>query len=178
MLYLGANRSQGRTTNNYRNVSNVSRDDNKYYKEDRIQRSPISKITNRKRPTEFYDKSCSPSIINITPPKVGYSPETPEYCPIINAQYRKDWMEKLKPDDEIVEFPLNFEEESEAHRQDFEINNITRISRCSNVISPMRSNTSPNCSQRSLQKSKSKDSIGYKDIHGNSSLIRAFKNTP
>ena len=178
ILCTGANRSQGRITNSYKNISNASRDESKYIREDRIQKSPISKITNRRKHFESQDKSCSPSIINITPPKVGYSPETPEYCPIINAQYRKDWMEKLKPDDEIIEFPLNFEEESESHRADFEITNITRTSRGSNGISPMRSKASPNLSQRSLQKSKSKDSLGYKDIHGNASLIRAFKNTP
>lgn len=127
---------------------------------------------------ESHDKSYSPSIIDITPPRVGWSPDTPDnYCPIINAQYRKDWMERLKPDEEILEFPLNLEEESTSQRQDYERvqtehNNIT------DTVSWDKNSSSPPKSARVMNKSKSRDSIGYRDIHGNGTILKAFKNSP
>ena len=80
-------------------------------------------------------------------------------------------MGRLKPDEEITEFPLNLEEESQSQMQDYEVHDVVRTSNLS-------LNNSQQKITNALSKSRSKDSLGFKDINGSSSILKAFKNSP
>jgi hypothetical protein len=148
--------------------------------------SPPTKQPNRYVHHHRYDsveKDNSPSIVYPSTSKVGYSPETPDnYCPIINAHLKREWIGGLKTTDEITEFPLNIEENSEhevesikhKHSRKSSISNSSIIRR--EVKKPETLNKSR--SKETLNKSRSKDILGYKEIHGNTSIVKAFKNTP
>jgi hypothetical protein len=79
--------------------SSMSKSREKYRNEDEDEfvTSPLNKKLNRHvshRRFDSHDKDISPSIVYPSTSKIGYSPETPEnYCPIINAHYKKDWTE-------------------------------------------------------------------------------------
>lgn len=143
---------------------------------------------------ESQEGDPSPSVVVPNSSRIGISPETPEnYCPIVNAQFKKDWQERIRSGESISEFPLDIEEELESER--FNRNRQSKNVEMSKQTyqyrgtSPkrdrqmIRNNTesrerSRGNSLNRLNKSRSKDNLGYKDLHGNSSIIKAFKNSP
>jgi hypothetical protein len=72
-----------------------------------------------------------------------------------------------------MEFPLNFEEQSEREVDPIGYISSHRSSN-SNLPKPKREAKKIDI----LQKSRSKDNLSYREIHGNSSIVKAFKNTP
>jgi len=108
-------------------------------------------------------------------------------------------MERIKPYDEIIEFPITFESENQTPAKEFQVNEVLRTSENesdyklitnqhyiqSNDITPEKlyrysiSNSQNTTGyKKSLKKSKSKDSLGYKEINCSSSNSSAYRNSP
>jgi hypothetical protein len=143
---------------------------------DEVVTSPLTKQPDRYVHYHRYDsvdRNTSPSIVCPSTSKIGYSPETPEnYCPIINAHLKRDWIGGLKIADEITEFPLNIEENSEHEVEPIKYKHSRQSSIGNSSIRREVKKTD------TLSKSRSKENLGYKEIHGNTSIVKAFKNTP
>lgn len=92
-------------------------------------------------------------------------PETPDnYCPVVNVNYEEKWQEEVALEDPVPSYPL---EPVEGPSYPYESGSYTE-----------RPRRSPNRMKNRFNKSSSRDTLGYKDIHGNSSIIKAFKNSP
>lgn len=176
-----SNRREGYSNRMSRDKANSSmsksRDKYRSEEEEEFVTSPQDTKLNRHfshRRFDSHDKDISPSIVYPSTSKIGYSPETPEnYCPVINAHYKRDWTECIRPEDEIMEFPLNIEEQSERGIDSSRYLNSHRSS-TSNLSKPKRESKNSDI----LHKSRSKDNLSYREIHGGNPIVKAFKNTP
>ena len=126
--------------------------------------------------SQEYDPS--PSVIFPSATKNVICPDTPDnYCPIVNAQIKKTWQEWTKTEENISELPLDIEEELRSGKL-IEWQQRTSFIKQKSLDMPSKWDRNREESKERLNKSRSKEMLGYKDIHGNQSIIKAFKNSP
>lgn len=127
---------------------------------------------------EWLEKnSWSPTIIGVSPPNYWYSPDTPDYWPIINAENRREGIIQIQSFDEITELPLDFEEDRESLIK-LQIQDVSKMNKGLHINSPQQHLNSSRVN-RILKSWDSNESLARSKVQvSTETILKAFKNSP